>query len=121
MFLDITMADQVDSMSDAELRTKLAEHGFPVMPITASTRKLLVKKLKLVLDNKTKPRTNDNKVDSRRSLAQYSSGEDSDLEHVKNAKEKRGRRMTTGGAMLPPAVSKTRRPPSKRGSPAKRD
>ncbi|XP_026737563.1 inner nuclear membrane protein Man1-like [Trichoplusia ni] len=116
------MADQVDSMSDAELRTKLAEHGFPIMPITASTRKLLVKKLKLVLDNKSKPRSSvDNKADTRRSLARYSSGEESDLDTTTNAKEKRGRRATTGGAMLPPAVNKTRRPPSKKGSPAKRD
>ncbi|KAJ8733094.1 hypothetical protein PYW08_001392 [Mythimna loreyi] len=116
------MADQVDSMSDAELRTKLAEHGFPIMPITASTRKLLVKKLKLVLDNKSKPRTSvDNKADTRRTLARYSSGEESDLDTTTNAKEKRGRRATTGGAMLPPAANKTRRPPVKKGSPAKRD
>ncbi|KAF9411720.1 hypothetical protein HW555_009549 [Spodoptera exigua] len=116
------MADQVDSMSDAELRTKLAEHGFPIMPITASTRKLLVKKLKLVLDNKTKPRASvDNKADTRRSLARYSSGEESDLDTTANAKEKRGRRATTGGAMLPPAANKARRPPPKKGSPAKRD
>lgn len=116
------MADRVDSMSDAELRTKLAEHGFPIMPITASTRKLLVKKLKLVLDNKSKPRNSvDNKVESRRTLARYSSGEESDLDTTTNAKEKRGRRATTGGAMLPPSVKNTRRTPSKKGSPAKRD
>uniref|UniRef100_A0A1E1WLP0 LEM domain-containing protein n=1 Tax=Pectinophora gossypiella TaxID=13191 RepID=A0A1E1WLP0_PECGO len=115
------MADQVDSMSDAELRTKLAEHGFPVMPITASTRKLLVKKLKLVLDNKSKPRNSvDSKAENRRSLARYSSGEESDLD-TNNAKEKRNRRATTGGAMLPPASSKTRRTPLKKDSPAKRD
>ncbi|KAJ0178612.1 hypothetical protein K1T71_005387 [Dendrolimus kikuchii] len=115
------MADQVDSMSDAELRTKLAEHGFPIMPVTASTRKLLVKKLKLVLDGKSKPRMSvDNKIENRRSLARYSSGEESDLD-ASNAKDKRlGRRATTGGAMLPPSVSKTRRTPSKKESPAKR-
>ncbi|XP_053603506.1 inner nuclear membrane protein Man1 [Plodia interpunctella] len=119
------MADQVDSMSDAELRTKLAEHGFPIMPITASTRKLLVKKLKLVLDNKSKPRNSvDSKVENRRSLARYSSGEESDLDTTNNAKEKRGRRATTGGAMLPPVsntASKSRRTPTKKISPAKRD
>lgn len=115
------MADQVDSMSDAELRTKLAEHGFPIMPITASTRKLLVKKLKLVLDNKSKPRNSvDSKVESRRSLARYSSGEESD-DTSNSVKDKRGRRTTTGGAMLPPVTSKARRPPSKKGSPVKRD
>ncbi|XP_026496163.1 inner nuclear membrane protein Man1-like [Vanessa tameamea] len=116
------MADQVDSMSDAELRTKLAEHGFPVMPITASTRKLLVKKLKMVLDNKSKPRNSvDSKVESRRSLARYSSGEESDLDSTNNAKERRGRRATTGGAMLPPVTNKSRRIPLKKDSPAKRD
>ncbi|CAK1599141.1 unnamed protein product [Parnassius mnemosyne] len=115
------MADQVDSMSDAELRTKLAEHGFPIMPITASTRKLLVKKLKLVLDNKSKPRNSvDPKVESRRSLARYSSGEESDLDAA-NLKEKRGRRATTGGSMLPPTSSKTRRLPVKKDSPVKPD
>lgn len=118
------MADQVDSMSDAELRTKLAEHGFPVMPITASTRKLLAKKLKLVLDNKSKPRNSvDNKAENRRTLARYSSGEESDLDTSK-VREKRGRRATTGGAMLPPAAAaaaKTRRAPPKKDSPVKRD
>ncbi|OWR42323.1 inner nuclear membrane protein Man1 [Danaus plexippus plexippus] len=115
------MADQVDTMSDAELRTKLAEHGFPIMPITASTRKLLVKKLKMVLDNKTKPRNSVDKVESRRSLARYSSGEESDLDSSNISKEKRSRRVTTGGAMLPPVTNKSRRIPLKRDSPIKRD
>lgn len=115
------MADQVDSMSDAELRTKLAEYGFPVMPITASTRNLLVKKLKLVMDNKAKPRNSVNsKVENRRSLAKYSSGEDSDLD-TNNLKEKRGRRATTGGTMLPPATSRARRATPKKESPLKHD
>lgn len=118
------MADQVDAMSDAELRTKLAEHGYPVMPITASTRKLLVKKLKLVLDNKGKPRTSvDSKAESRRTLARYSSGEESDLDTTAtaNGREKRGRRATASGAMLPPPASKARRPTPKKDSPVKRD
>lgn len=116
-----TMADQVDSMSDAELRMKLAEHGFPVMPVTASTRKLLAKKLKLLLDGKSKPRMSvDSKAENRHTLARYSSGEESDLD-ASNARDKRlGRRATTGGAMLPPAVSKARRTPSKKDSPVKR-
>ncbi|XP_041970886.1 inner nuclear membrane protein Man1-like [Aricia agestis] len=114
------MADRVDSMSDAELRTKLAEHGFPIMPVTASTRKLLVKKLKMVLDSK-KPRNSvDSKVENRRSLARYSSGEESDLDTTA-AKEKRNRRATTGGAMLPPVTTKARRAPARRDSPKRDD
>ncbi|GBP66973.1 Otefin [Eumeta japonica] len=62
------MADRVrldDSMSDAELQAKLAEHGFPVMPITPSARKFLVKRLKVIIQNKTKRRNSiANKADS---------------------------------------------------------
>ncbi|CAH2105920.1 unnamed protein product [Euphydryas editha] len=76
----------------------------------------------MVLDNKSKPRNSvDNKVESRRSLARYSSGEESDLDSTNNVKERRGRRATTGGAMLPPVSNKSRRIPLKKDSPAKRD
>lgn len=44
----------VDKLSDAELRTKLLEFGFPVMPITGTTRKVMAKKLKMLLENKNK-------------------------------------------------------------------
>lgn len=74
MFADTVMADlEVDSMSDAELRTSLAEHGFPVMPITASTRKTLAKKLKHVLSEQGKSRNSvDSKGDARPSFARPS-------------------------------------------------
>lgn len=74
MLADTAMADlDVDSMTDAELRTKLAEHGFPVMPVTASTRKLLVKKMKLVLSEKGKRNNSmDSKGDGRPSFARPS-------------------------------------------------
>lgn len=48
------MADYVDNLSDAELRTKLAEYGFPVVPITTTTRKVMTKKLKMLIENKNK-------------------------------------------------------------------
>lgn len=79
----------VDKLSDAELRMKLIEFGFPVMPITGTTRKTMVKKLKMLMDNKSKIN-----ADSRRSLAKYSSGEDdSDAEPVKVPKSKRRQTM----------------------------
>lgn len=90
----------VDKLSDAELRTKLLEFGFPVMPITGTTRKVMVKKLKLLLDNKKKSAGQD-----RRSLAKYSSEEESDQE-VKVNKKNVARRATM--AAPPPRVS-TRR------------
>ncbi|XP_072939923.1 uncharacterized protein [Epargyreus clarus] len=42
--------DKVDLMSDAELRTRLLKHGYSV-PITASNRNFLKKKLKLLTNN----------------------------------------------------------------------
>lgn len=48
------MTDTVDNLSDAELRTKLAEYGFPIVPITNTTRKVMTKKLKMLMENKKK-------------------------------------------------------------------
>lgn len=45
----------VEKLSDAEIRTKLLEFGYPVMPITGTTRKLMKKKLKLLLESSNKP------------------------------------------------------------------
>ncbi|CAB3260768.1 unnamed protein product [Arctia plantaginis] len=46
------MGHQFDSMSDAQLQAKLAAAGFPVLPITATTRPLLMKKLQSGLVSK---------------------------------------------------------------------
>lgn len=48
------MVVDVEKLTDAELRTKLLEFGFPVMPITGTTRKVMAKKLKMLLENKNK-------------------------------------------------------------------
>ncbi|GLV36949.1 MAN1 [Carabus blaptoides fortunei] len=93
------MADFVDNLSDAELRTKLAEYGFPLVPITNTTRKVMTKKLKMLIENKNKINS-----DSRRSLAKYSSEEESD-EDARIKKDK-NRRATIGTSMLPPAATK---------------
>lgn len=47
----------VDKLSDAELQTKLQEFGFPVMPITGTTRKVMAKKLKMLMENRSKVAT----------------------------------------------------------------
>lgn len=96
----------VDKFSDAELRTKLMEFGFPALPITGTTRKVMVKKLKLLMENK-----NSKKIDSRRSLGKYSSEDDSDSE-VKAVRNKR--RVTMAAPTMqppanPPTLKKTTR------------
>lgn len=40
----------VDTLTDSELRTKLMEYGYPVGPVTQTTRKILAKKLKNLMD-----------------------------------------------------------------------
>ncbi|XP_018561720.1 inner nuclear membrane protein Man1 [Anoplophora glabripennis] len=94
----------VDKLSDAELRTKLLEFGFPVMPITGTTRKVMSKKLKMLLENK-------NKIGSdggRKSLGRYSSEEDSDTE-LKVTKKKDNRRATMAVPIMQPPSVTTRR------------
>lgn len=91
--------DAVDKMTPAELRTKLTEFGMPIMPITSSTRAIMAKKLKILL-------AANQPANSRRSLAKYSSGEESDLEPTGGSK--RGRR-----SMPPPSrPSQPSQPPS---------
>ncbi|KAJ8964210.1 hypothetical protein NQ314_005039 [Rhamnusium bicolor] len=93
----------VDKLTDAELRTKLLEFGFPVMPITGTTRKVMTKKLKLLLENK-------NKIGSeggRRSMGRYSSEEESDSD-VKVTKKRENRRATMAAPLMQPPAASTR-------------
>lgn len=52
----------VDTLTDSELRTKLMEYGYPVGPVTQTTRKILAKKLKNLIETR-------GGVGSRHSLA----------------------------------------------------
>ncbi|RZB39346.1 inner nuclear membrane protein Man1, partial [Asbolus verrucosus] len=97
----------VDNLSDAELRSKLLEFGFPVMPITGTTRKTMTKKLKMLLENKNKI----NK-DNRRSLGRYSSEDESDSD-TKTAKRDKYKRATMAAPLM--------QPPSAKKKPAKAD
>ena len=42
----------IEALSDSELRTKLSEYGYPVGPVTQTTRKILVKKLKTLMESR---------------------------------------------------------------------
>lgn len=68
------------------------------MPITGTTRKLMAKKLKVLLENQSKSKEQD-----RRSLGKYSSEEESDVE-VKAAARK-ARRTTMGAPSQPVRMS----------------
>lgn len=98
----------VDKMSDAELRSKLIEFGFPVMPITGTTRKTMMKKLKMLMENKN----NIGKSSTgRRSLGRYSSEDDSDSDTKTAAasiKKDKYKRQTMGAPMMQPPLLKKR-------------
>lgn len=95
----------IDKLSDAELRTKLLEYGFPVMPVTGTTRKVMVKKLKLLMENRKKLGSQD-----RKSLGRYSSEEESDTDVKATGRGKSRRATMAAPAMQPPTpVKATRR------------
>lgn len=50
------MTNPLDTISDDELRGKLTEHGYPILPITATTRNFLSKMLKVILCRESKPK-----------------------------------------------------------------
>lgn len=64
----------LNNLTDNEIRLKLTELGFPVGPITSTTRSVLLKKLKHLLEQAKSG--GDGKSRSRVSLSSYSSGED---------------------------------------------
>lgn len=83
----------VEALSDSELRSKLAEYGYPVGPVTQTTKKYLVKKLKNLIESRG--------ASNRHSLAaRYSSDETDD----DTATKKKNRRKTMANPMPPPAT-----------------
>ncbi|XP_017886001.1 inner nuclear membrane protein Man1 [Ceratina calcarata] len=91
----------VDALSDAELRRKLMEYGYPVGPVTQTTRKILVKKLKNLIETR-------GGTGSRHSLAARYSSEDTDDDTSSTLNKKKKatastRRQTLANPMPPPS------------------
>lgn len=113
--------DNFDLMSDDDLRIRLLQYGFPNLPITQTTRKTLVKKLRNHLAN-----TNSNLRQTTSLVTRYSSGEESDTvnrnKKADGAKSRKAR-MTVSGAPggrsnqpMPPPSFTTRSQPGMRTS-----
>lgn len=66
----------VESLADNELRRKLAEYGFPVGPVTDTSRKVLMKKLKLLMVQAGRSSDVTGTSKWRRSSSHFSSGEE---------------------------------------------
>ncbi|XP_071556050.1 inner nuclear membrane protein Man1 isoform X2 [Temnothorax nylanderi] len=94
----------MDALSDAELRTKLMEYGYPVGPVTQTTRKILAKKLKNLME----ARGAGGGGASRYSLAARYSSDDTDDDTntsvVKKKKSANLRRQTMANPMPPPSI-----------------
>ncbi|KZC04868.1 hypothetical protein WN55_09667 [Dufourea novaeangliae] len=92
----------VDTLSDSELRSKLMEYGYPVGPVTQTTRKILVKKLKNLIETR-------GGTGSRHSLAARYSSEDTDDDSSSTVTKKKkttgnARRQTLANPMPPPSA-----------------
>lgn len=87
--------DNLELLSDDELRRRLLQYGFANLPITETTRKTLIKKLGNHLAS-----TNNNLRKTSSIATRYSSGEESDTLDGKRVDAIRGRktRMTTSGS-----------------------
>uniref|UniRef100_A0A182NHY1 LEM domain-containing protein 2 n=1 Tax=Anopheles dirus TaxID=7168 RepID=A0A182NHY1_9DIPT len=104
--------DNLEQLADDELRLRLVQYGFPNLPVTSTTRKILIKKLRHHMDSeKQKLRRESTKA------ARYSSGEESDGNDGRSAAQRklyaaRSQRATVGGgvsvSMPPPAPTNVR-------------
>jgi len=66
----------VETLSDSDLRRKLAEYGYPVGPVTDTSRKVLMKKLKLLMVQAGRSSDVPGASKWRRSSSHFSSGEE---------------------------------------------
>ncbi|CAG9806216.1 unnamed protein product [Chironomus riparius] len=108
--------DNLELLSDDELRRRLLQYGFPNLPITATTRKTLIKKLRNHLSNTASSLRKTTSLVTR-----YSSGEESDVtDKTKTSKTKRQGRITVSGSQTgqlktpsPPLFNSFSQPPAK--------
>lgn len=97
--------DNLEILSDDELRRRLLQYGFPNLPITQTTRKTLIKKLRNHLASSTA-----NLRKTTNLVTRYSSGEESDVTDSNNKTESASKttrkvtRLTVSGS---PSVSST--------------
>ncbi|XP_077266394.1 LEM domain-containing inner nuclear membrane protein MAN1 isoform X2 [Temnothorax americanus] len=97
--------DAITALSETELRAKLMEYGYPVGPVTDTTRKILERKLKKLMEARG---AGGGGAASRHSLAaRYSSDDTDDDTNASVAKKKKSanlRRQTMANPMPPPSI-----------------
>lgn len=78
--------DYLELLSDEQLRLRLLEYGFPNMPVTQTTRKTLIKKLRNCMANQQGKLKSDTKM-----VTSFSSEEESDNDSPRRGGRKSGR------------------------------
>lgn len=77
--------DELNSLSNEELKYRLTQFGFPNLPVTSTTRKVLIKKLRNHMENEKSKLKRETSYVTR-----YSSDEDqSDVDRPASATKKR--------------------------------
>lgn len=99
--------DNLDTLSDDELRRRLMQFGFPNLPVTSTTRSILVKKLRNYMDTE--------KSKLRRETS-YATRYSSDEEASDREKQPGGRRGRATIATVSQATNFSGMPPPKRMS-----
>jgi len=85
--------EQLELLTDEQLRLRLLQYGFANMPVTDTTRKVLIKKLKLAIDGQ-------NTKNRRETVAVSKFSSDDDEPEKASKREKTpNRRATTAAAM----------------------
>ena len=89
-------------LNDGELRRRLIQYGFPNLPVTTTTRNILIKKLRNYMENEQLKLRRETSYATR-----YSS--DEDLSDREKPKRKGRSTITASNAMPPPPTNFTRR------------
>lgn len=100
-------ANNLDALTNTELRELLGQHGFPNQPVTNSTRSVLISRLrKSMLEPASQSRTRHTSYNP----AKYSSAEESDRESA--AESKRNKQTSISGGRVTSSTASTMPPPA---------
>lgn len=90
--------ENLEALSDQELRVRLQQYGFANLPVTDTTRKVLVKKLRLAIEGQT--------LKNRRetvAVAKFSSDEEPEKEETVKRVKTPNRRATVASEKIKPS------------------
>lgn len=91
--------DNLDELTNDALRLRLLEYGFANMPVTTTTRNVLIRKLRNAVET-TKSKTRRETVN----VAKYSSGDDSESDSDKKKPVKKAEAVNRRATIAAPAI-----------------